>query len=69
MDQELIPGYRLSEASRLSGYSVAALRKKILRRELGYRRTGRIITIPRNQVIQLQGTYHPPVQAGIREAS
>lgn len=61
MDQELTRGYRLDEASRLSGYKVTALRKKIQRREIGYRRTGRIITIPQDEMIRLLGTYHPPI--------
>jgi len=53
--------YRLSEASRASGYSVAALRKKILRREVGYVKTGRIITIPESALAQLLGEYRPPI--------
>ena len=53
--------YRLSEASRVSGYSVAALRKKILRREVGYVKTGRILTIPESSLAQLIGKYRPPI--------
>ena len=53
--------YRLPEASRLSGYSVAALRKKILRREVGHRKTGKIITIPEGDLQRLLGQYRPPV--------
>ena len=58
--------YRLPDASRASGYSVAALRKKILRREIGYRKTGRIITIPEGELSRLLGEYRPPVAIGGR---
>lgn len=54
--------YRLTEASQSSGYSVAALRKKIARREIGYRKTGRIITIPESSLSRLLGEYRPPVE-------
>ena len=54
--------YRLAAASQLCGYSVAALRKKIARREIGYRKTGRIITIPESSLSRLLGEYHPPVE-------
>ena len=53
--------YRLAAASGLTGYSVAALRKKIARRELGYRKTGRIITIPESALAHMLGEYRPPV--------
>jgi hypothetical protein len=53
--------YRLHEASRLTGYSIAALRKKILRRELGYRKVGRIISIPQHEISRLLGPYHAPI--------
>ena len=53
--------YRLQEAARLTGYSVAALRKKILRREIGHRKTGRIVTIPASDLQRMLGDYRPPV--------
>ncbi|MBS0183607.1 MAG: hypothetical protein JSS39_14530 [Nitrospira sp.] len=53
--------YRLAEAEKLSGYSVAALRKKIARRELGYRKTGRIITVGESDLARLLGEHRPPV--------
>jgi hypothetical protein len=53
--------YRLTEAATLTGYTVAGLRKKIRRRELGYRKTGRIITIPASDIAQLLGERHAPV--------
>lgn len=56
--------YRLPDASRASGYSVAALRKKIMRREIGYRKTGRIITIPEGELTRLLGEYRQPISMG-----
>jgi len=56
--------YRLSEASKVSGYSIAALRKKILRREIGHRKTGRIVTIPESELSRILGEYRAPVQPG-----
>ena len=58
---ELQKEYRLAVASQLSGYSVAALRKKILRREIGSRKTGRIITIPERELAKLLGEFRPAV--------
>ena len=54
--------YRLLEVSRLSGYSVSALRKKILHRELGYRKSGRIVTIPEGELVKLLGEFRPAVE-------
>lgn len=53
--------FRLAAASGLTGYSIAALRKKILRREIGYRKTGRIITIPESELTRLLGEFRPAV--------
>lgn len=53
--------YRLTEASELTGYSVAALRKKISHRQLGYRKTGRIITVPAGELSKLLGAFRPAV--------
>ena len=53
--------YRLDEAAKLSGYSVSALRKKIARRELGYRKTGRIVTVSESDLVRLLGEHRPPI--------
>lgn len=53
--------YRLDEAAKLSGYSIGALRKKIARRELGHRKTGRIITVGESDLVRLLGKHCPPV--------
>lgn len=53
--------FRLHEASELSGHSVASLRKKIARRELGSFKVGRLVTVPQSELRRLLGDYRPPV--------
>ncbi len=53
--------FRLAEASQLTGYSIAALRKKIARREIGSRRTGRVVTVPESELRRILGQYREPV--------
>ena len=57
--------YRLPEVERATGYTISSLRQKILRRQLGYRKSksGRIITIPESEVTRLMGEYRPPLKA------
>ena len=64
MDKALEKQYRLPEASGLCGYSVAALRKKMRLRQLGYRKTGRIVTIPHSELARLLGQYRAPFEVG-----
>ena len=52
---------RVEEFANLVGYSIATIRKKIARREIGYRKCGRIIAIPEGEVARLLGEYRPPV--------
>ena len=54
--------YRLHEAAERTGYSVAALRKKIWNKEIGSVKTNRIVTIPESELKRLIGTYRPPVE-------
>ena len=51
--------YRPSHVARLTGLALATVRKKILRRELGYRKAGRAILIPEGEVERLIGEYRP----------
>ena len=55
---------RVEEVAGLTGYSVATIRKKIARREVGYRKIGRIIAIPESELTRLLGAYRAPVVAG-----
>ena len=52
--------YRLNDLSTITGYTVGAIRKKIRRRELGYRKIGRIVVVPESEVKRLLGEYRPP---------
>ena len=61
MRQTIERHFRLSEVSEQTGYSVATLRKMLDRRQLGYRKINRIISIPESEVERLLGEYHPPV--------
>ena len=56
--------FRLKQVAELTGYTVAGLRKKISRRELGYRKTGRIITVPESEIAKLLGSFHEPIATG-----
>lgn len=47
--------YRLLEAGRISGYSVASLRRKIRLGEIGFVKTGRIVTIPESELLKMLG--------------
>ena len=54
--------YRLPEVSELTGYSVHSLRKKIVKKQLGFRKTGRIITIPESEIGKILGEFSPAVE-------
>jgi excisionase family DNA binding protein len=55
---------RVEEFANRSGYSIATIRKKISRREIGYRKIGRIVAIPESELTRILGEYRPPVGAG-----
>jgi hypothetical protein len=61
---ELERCFTLTATSELTGYSVAALRKKALTRQIGYRRSARLILIPESEVRKLQGDLRPAITAG-----
>lgn len=52
---------RIQEVSEVTGYSVASIRKKILRREIGFRKVNRIISIPESEVRRFMGSFQPAV--------
>lgn len=58
---------RVEEFARRCGYSIASIRKKIARREIGYRKVGRIISIPESELIRVLGEYRAPVLQGVAE--
>jgi hypothetical protein len=54
--------YRLHEVSELSGYKVSTLRKKILTRELGCKKIGRLVVVPETDLKKFLGNdYRPAV--------
>ena len=55
---------RIDEVAQRTGYKEATIRKKIRRRELGYHKVGRIISIPEAEVERLTSDYHPPILTG-----
>jgi excisionase family DNA binding protein len=52
---------RVEEFANRSGYSIPTIRKKISRREIAYRKVGRIITIPESELVRLLGELHEPI--------
>lgn len=56
--------YRIDQFAKAIGYSVATIRKKIARREIGYRKVGRIIAIPESELHRLMSDYRPAIGLG-----
>lgn len=53
--------FRLKEVTRFVPYSVATLRKKILNRELAYRKVGRAVMVPESEIRRLLGALTLPI--------
>ena len=58
---------RVEEVARITGYSVASVRKKLNRREIAYRKIGRIVSIPESEVSRLLGDLRPAIAEGERQ--
>ncbi len=54
--------YRLPQVAELTGYSVHSLRRKIKEKEVGFMKTGRIITIPESEIVKILGEFSPAVE-------
>lgn len=52
---------RVDEFAHRSGYAIATIRKKIARREIAYRKVGRIITIPESSLSKMLGDLTLPI--------
>ena len=52
---------RVQEFADRSGYAIPTIRKKIARREIAYRKVGRIITIPESELTRILGELREPV--------
>ena len=55
--------YRPAEVASMTGLATATIRKKILNREIGYRKQQRAVLIPESEVRKLLGEYRAPVSA------
>ena len=53
---------RVTEFAKRVGYKPSTIRKKILRREIGYHKVGRIIVIPEEEAERLLGNFHPSIK-------
>ncbi len=53
--------YRVSEVAERTGYTQATIRKKILRREIGYHKVGRIVLVPESEIVRLLGDFRPAI--------
>ena len=61
-DREL----RLHEFAALSGYAVNTVRKKVLTRQFGYTKIGRLVLIPQSELERIRGEYRRPDRWGVR---
>jgi excisionase family DNA binding protein len=55
---------RVDEVAHLTGYSAVTIRKKLNRREIGFRKIGRILAIPESEVSRLMGELQPAMSGG-----
>lgn len=55
---------RVHEFAARSGYQISTIRKKLLQRQIGYRKCGRIILIPEAELQRIRGPYVPPILTG-----
>lgn len=53
---------RVDEVAEITRYTIATIRKKLSRKEIGHRKCGRIVLIPLSEAHRLMGEYRPPVQ-------
>ena len=52
---------RVEEFAERTGYKTPTIRKKLLRREISYRKVGRIVLIPESEVHRLLGDLRPAI--------
>jgi hypothetical protein len=53
--------YRVKEVSEMTGLSVPTIRKRLVRREVGYRKSVRAVMIPESEVRKLLGEHRPAI--------
>jgi hypothetical protein len=59
--------YRVNEVANITGLAISTIRKRLLRRQIGYRKTERAIMIPASEVERLLGHYLPAVPTSARK--
>lgn len=52
---------RVDEFAERTGYKIPTVRKKLLRREISYRKVGRIVLIPESELARLLGDLRPAI--------
>ena len=57
---------RVDEFAQRTGYEPATVRKKLLRREISYRKVGRIVLIPESEVKRLLGELRPAIPFSVQ---
>ena len=53
---------RVAEVAVMTGYKESTIRKKLLLRQISYRKVGRIITIPESEVHRLLQDFRPRIE-------
>ena len=53
--------FRVCEVAERTGYTEATIRKKILRREIGYHKVGRILLVPESEISRLLSDFRPAI--------
>jgi excisionase family DNA binding protein len=56
---------RVEEFAKRTGYKIPTIRKKLLRREIIYRKVGRIVIIPESELDRLLGDLRPAILGGV----
>lgn len=51
--------FRPEEVAKLSGLALGTIRRKLARREIAFRKSGRAVLIPQSEVEKLLGHFQP----------
>jgi excisionase family DNA binding protein len=53
--------YRIKEVAERTGYAESTVRKKILRREIGFFKVGRLVLVPERELERLLSEFRPAI--------
>jgi len=59
---------RVEEVAKMTGYKSSTIRKKLLRREIGYHKVGRIVVIPESEVERILGDLRPAITGSLSQS-